>query len=217
MPDRPATAARKRRLDRRDIVLAACALLDDEGAAGFSMAKVGQRLGVTGMALYRHVADRDDLEAAIVDHVLADLVTDQGDAGEWRDAVAAWMHGVRAHWLRHPWIGQFIGGGQVLSPSWLNALGGLGRALERGGLPPDAVARELVRISRVVVGVSVLEARAPLPLLESFEPALARLEPDERARWTAFAPELARYANDELFADLVAQTIARIAADSPNR
>ena len=194
-------------------MLAACDLLDDEGAAGFSMAKVGQRLGVTGMALYRHVTDRDDLEAAIVDHVLADLVTDQGDDGEWRDAVAAWMHGVRAHWLRHPWIGQFIGGGHVLSPSWLNALGALGRALERGGLAPDAVARELVRISRVVVGVSVLEARAPLPLLESFEPAFARLEPDQRARWQAYAPELARYANDELFADLVAQAVARIAAD----
>jgi hypothetical protein len=62
-----------------------------------------------------------------------------------------------------------------------------------------------------VVGVTLLEAQAPLPHSESFSPdALARLEPAERARWAGLAPELERYANDELFADLVAQTVARI-------
>jgi AcrR family transcriptional regulator len=197
------------------VVLAACELLDEEGAAGFSMARVGGRLGVTAMALYRHVADREDLEGAIADHVLADLVTD--DAGQdvsedWAAAVSTWMHRVHDHWLRHPWIGRFIGGAHVISPSWLAALGRLAAALERAGLSTEDAARELVQISRVVVGVTLLEAQAPLPHTETFQPdALARLKPEERARWESLAPELTRYANDELFADLVAQTITRIA------
>jgi AcrR family transcriptional regulator len=204
----------RRRIDRHEVVLAACALLDERGPDGLSMAQIGRRLGVTAMALYRHVKDRDDLEAAIVDHVLADLMAG-GDANDptddWPVAVATWMHRVRNHWLRHPWIGRLIGGDHALSPSWLGALGQLARALEDAGLPPEAVAREVVQISRVVVGVTLLEARAPLPHTETFEPdALARLKPDERTRWERLAGELDRYANDELFADLVAQTLDRI-------
>jgi AcrR family transcriptional regulator len=209
----PATPApnRRSRIDRHDVVLAACELLDEEGPDGFSMARVGRRLGVTAMALYRHVKDRDDLESAIVDHVLGDLVVDDGHDGDWAAAVATWMHAVRRHWLGHPWIGRLIGGDHALSPSWLTALGRLAGALERAGLSPDAVAREVVQISRVVVGVTLLEARAPLPHTETFEPdALARLKPDERTRWERLAGELDRYANDELFADLVAQTLYRI-------
>jgi hypothetical protein len=171
------------------------------------------------MALYRHVADREDLENAIVDHVLADLtlddsrseVADDGDGGDdWQAAVSQWMHGVRRHWLRHPWIGGLIGD-HVISPSWLGALGRLASALERAGLPSDLVAREVVQIARVVVGLTVLEARSPLPHTKTFQAdALDRLAPDERRRWETLAPELDRYANDELFADLVAQTLTRL-------
>jgi|EndMetStandDraft_8_1072994.scaffolds.fasta_scaffold117646_1 AcrR family transcriptional regulator len=218
----PASSSR-RRIDRHEVVLAACALLDEGGQDGFSMARVGRRLGVTAMALYRHVKDRDDLESAIVDHVLADLMTDEvvaddGDSiDDWEAAVATWMYRVRSHWLRHPWIGRLIGGDHALSPSWLGALGRLARALEDAGLPPEAVAREVVQISRVVVGVTVLEAQAPLPHTETFEPeALARLKPDERARWESLAVELDRYANDELFADIVRQTVSRISESLAN-
>jgi AcrR family transcriptional regulator len=55
------TAAPRARIDRATVVASARQLLDEEGMAGLSMAKLGQRLGVTGMALYRHVADRADL------------------------------------------------------------------------------------------------------------------------------------------------------------
>jgi hypothetical protein len=169
------------------------------------------------MALYRHVADREDLEGAIVDHVLADLcVDDDGDDDrepDWEVAVSRWMHGVRSHWLRHPWIGGLIGD-HVIAPSWLAALGRLATALDRAGLPREVVAREVVQIARVVVGITVLEARSPLPHTKTFESdALDRLPPAERRRWEALAPELDRYANDELFADIVAQTLARLRTD----
>jgi AcrR family transcriptional regulator len=209
---RPDRAGARPRLGRHEVVLAACAVLDEEGPAGFSMARVGQRLGVTAMALYRHVADREDLEGAIVDHVMADLVApDDAPAGAWDVAVAEWMHRVRGHWLAHPWIGRLIGGSHALSPSWLDVLGRLAAILERAGLAPDAVAREVAQISRVVVGVSLLDAQAPLPHTDSFQPeALARLKPAERERWEHLGAELDRYDSDALFTDIVAQTVARL-------
>ena len=66
-------AVRRPRLDRARVVEAARDLLDEQGIEAFSMSRLGERLGVTAMALYRHVADRADLEAAVVDLVLLDL------------------------------------------------------------------------------------------------------------------------------------------------
>lgn len=206
------TIGRPPRIDRAAVIAAACDLLDEEGLAGLSMARLGRRLGVTAMAPYRHVADRDDLERAIVDHVLADLLADWQPGADWRADVRTWMERVRDHWLQHPWIGRLIGGGHSLSPPWLAALGRLAFALEAAGLPPDRIAAELVQISRVVVGVTMLEVQAPLPHTDTFRAdRLGELGPDERERWLGLAPAIAAYGNDDFFESLVTQTIARLA------
>ena len=103
-----APTRRRRRLDRAEVIEAARDLLDEQGFEAFSMSRLGDRLGVTAMALYRHVADRADLERAVAQLVLADLAG-APSAGEWPEAVATWMHRVRDHWLRHPWLGRLLG------------------------------------------------------------------------------------------------------------
>jgi AcrR family transcriptional regulator len=177
------------------VVDAARDLLDDEGSAAFSMTRLGERLGVTAMALYRHVSDRADLERAVVEQVLGDLAV--GDDSE--DAVATWMHRVRAHWREHPWLGSLLGSSTSLNPAWVAALEHLALALERAGLPADEVARELVRISRTTCGIVIQELAAPLPRPGGVARSLRR-----------YAPALRRYDNDALFDDLVAETVRRI-------
>ena len=49
------------------IVDAAIGLADAEGIAAVSMARVAERVGVTTMALYRHVPSKDDLLALMFD------------------------------------------------------------------------------------------------------------------------------------------------------
>src|SRR5258707_12260910 len=93
------------RLSRALVVEAARDLLDERGLEAFSMNRLGDRLGVTAMAIYRHVADRAELEQAIAELVLADLDGELSSAGAWPEAVARGMHGVRDHWRRHPWPG----------------------------------------------------------------------------------------------------------------
>jgi AcrR family transcriptional regulator len=199
----PATATRRTRLDRAVVVESARQLLDDEGLAGFSMSRLGERLGVTAMALYRHVSDRADLERAVVELVLGDLAVehaghDQQDAGD-AEAVATWMRRVRAHWLEHPWLGSLLGSSTSLNPAWVVALERLAGALERTGLDHDDVARELVRISRITCGILVQEVAAPLPQRGGVAHSLPR-----------YAAALGRYDGDALFDDLVAETLARI-------
>ena len=206
---RPRT--RKRRIDRDAVIRAACELLDDEGAAALSMARLGERLGVTAMALYRHIEDRRDLEIAVVEHVLADLELATSTQGDWRRGVSGWMHEVRAHWLRHPWLGRLIGSEHELAPPWLATLDQLAAVLDAAGLPPTLVAHELVRISRTTAGIVLLEIAAPLPhTVTADDAARAALDGRAAARWHALSTPLARYSNDELFDDLVAATLTRI-------
>lgn len=190
------TAPSRARIDRAVVVAAARELLDEEGLAGLSMARLGQRLGVTGMALYRHVTDRADLEAAVATSVLEDLLTVPETSGEWVEGVAAWMWRVRDHWRAHPWLGSLLGTATQVSSPWRATLQRLADLLERGGLPPETVARELVRISRSTAGAVVLENMAPLSDDGGFSGPLAE--------------HLRRYGNDDLFADLVAEVVARL-------
>jgi AcrR family transcriptional regulator len=185
----------RNRLDRTAVVDAARALLDDEGIDGFSMGRLGERLGVTAMALYRHVRDRADLETAVVEVVLDDLALEDDS----KEAVATWMRRVRAHWLEHPWLGALLGTSTSLNRSWIAALEHLAAALTRAGLRDEDVAREVVRISRVTSGIVIQEIRSPLPHRGGLG--------DHLSRYTA---ALDNYDNDALFDDLVAEAVARV-------
>jgi AcrR family transcriptional regulator len=198
-----ATTPGRTRLDRATVVEAARELLDGEGLAALSMPRLGERLGVSAMALYRHVSDRADLESAVVELVLGDLAVEDASEDDFEDdsdgAVATWMHRVRAHWLEHPWLGSLLGSSTSLNPSWVTALEHLAHALERAGLPDDEVGRELVRISRTTCGIVIQEIAAPLPQPGGLARSLGR-----------YSPALRRYDNDALFDDLVAETVRRV-------
>ena len=56
------------------LVDAAIELIEERGIAGFSLAEVSRRLGVTVAAPYRHFADRDELLAAIAVRASLELV-----------------------------------------------------------------------------------------------------------------------------------------------
>jgi AcrR family transcriptional regulator len=70
---RPTATASRRRLTVESIVVAALEHIADAGLDNLTMRAVAARLGSSPMALYRHVADRDELVARTVDQTLADI------------------------------------------------------------------------------------------------------------------------------------------------
>jgi AcrR family transcriptional regulator len=58
---------------RRQIVAAARELLEQEGAEGLSMRRLADRLGIRAPSLYKHVPDKQALEAAIISDAFAEL------------------------------------------------------------------------------------------------------------------------------------------------
>lgn len=105
-PPMPSTTSVHKGLDREQVVVAALEFIDSEGLAGLSMRRLGTRLGVEAMSLYRHVPGKDELLDAVVEHLVSEmradeLVPDTPDYG-WQDFLQRLAHGVRRVALAHP-------------------------------------------------------------------------------------------------------------------
>jgi hypothetical protein len=60
-------------LSRDRVLRAAVELADREGAEGLSMRRLSAELGVVPMALYKHVANKDELLDGMIDVVVAEI------------------------------------------------------------------------------------------------------------------------------------------------
>jgi AcrR family transcriptional regulator len=89
------------RLSRDRIVRAGVDLADAEGLDGLSMRRLAEELEAAPMALYRHVAHKDDLIDGMIDVVFSELDFPTGSG--WRTAMHERARGMRQALLRHPW------------------------------------------------------------------------------------------------------------------
>lgn len=60
-------------LSRHDVLTRALELVDVDGERGLTMRGLANALSVTPMALYHHVGNRDELIAALIDHVFGQI------------------------------------------------------------------------------------------------------------------------------------------------
>lgn len=98
---KPKTATRKP-LSRERVLEAAVALADEAGLEAFSMRALAQELGVVPMALYKHVANKDELLDGMVDNVFREI--ELPPAGlDWRSAMRRRAISTREALGRHGW------------------------------------------------------------------------------------------------------------------
>jgi AcrR family transcriptional regulator len=99
---------RRRPLSRELILDRAVALIEREGPDALSMRRLGRELGVEGMALYHHIAGRDELLQAIGDRLLEPLrEVDLTD--DWREACRRFATTLRDIARANPATFQLVG------------------------------------------------------------------------------------------------------------
>jgi len=81
-------------------------LADQDGLGAVSMKRVAERLGFTTMALYRHVAGKDELLLMMQDTCWRPPEGFDIAPGDWRDELESWTRGQIAILERHPWLEQ---------------------------------------------------------------------------------------------------------------
>ncbi|MGX6603674.1 TetR/AcrR family transcriptional regulator [Micromonosporaceae bacterium Da 78-11] len=93
---------RPRSLHPDRLAEAALAVIDRDGLPGLTMRSTAQELGLSTMALYRYVADRDELELLVAEWVLRDLDTTAPGDPIWTDQIKTLAHRVRGAVRAHP-------------------------------------------------------------------------------------------------------------------
>ena len=89
-------------LSRVRVLEAALRIADEQGIDALTMRRLAQELGVEAMALYYHVANKDEILATLADSVLEefDLPTPGGD---WKAELRATALSAYRALGRHPW------------------------------------------------------------------------------------------------------------------
>ena len=136
MTDTVQTAATRAPLTKGRVLEAAVELADRDGIDALSMRKLGQELGVEGMALYRHVRDKDAILDGIVDVVMNEVDAPAG-TGDWKTALRQLSLAARDVMLRHPWAPAVIVSRPEVGPATLRHIDHVLRLLEAGGFALD--------------------------------------------------------------------------------
>jgi AcrR family transcriptional regulator len=96
------TNARRTPLSRPRVLQAAVALADEDGLEAFSMRRLAQALDVVPMALYKHVANKEELLDGMVDIAFGEIEAPSIDL-DWRSAMRRRAVSVREALKRHSW------------------------------------------------------------------------------------------------------------------
>jgi AcrR family transcriptional regulator len=123
-------------LSRERILDTAVALADRGGVEAASMRKIAQELGVVPMALYKHVANKDELLAGMIDVVVAEI--DPPEHGpDWKSAVRARILSARRALLRHPWASRVMESRTQPTPTVLAYMDSMIAMFRAGGFSMD--------------------------------------------------------------------------------
>ncbi|MFJ8012628.1 TetR/AcrR family transcriptional regulator C-terminal domain-containing protein [Streptomyces sp. NPDC096339] len=94
---------RPRSLTPARLAAAALAVIDRDGLTGLSMRAVAVELGISTMALYRYVQDREELEALVVELVLSAVDSTPPPPGRpWQERVTELVARLRGAVAAHP-------------------------------------------------------------------------------------------------------------------
>jgi AcrR family transcriptional regulator len=127
-------------LTRELIVHAAVELVERAGARALSMRAVGAELGVSAMAMYRHVPSKDALIEGIAEYVMAGLDVSEDPTTDWKAGARALMRAFRAIAQEYPRSLALVVASRIAIPVGLRAIErALGLCAEAGLDGPTSV------------------------------------------------------------------------------
>jgi len=131
-----ADAVRRVPLSRDRVLRAAVALADEAGIESLNMRRLAQELGVVPMALYKHVANKNQLLDGMVDVIVGEIHPPVHEA-DWKSAVREQILSARQALLRHPWASRVIESRAAPTPAVLEYMDSVVGMFRTGGFSVD--------------------------------------------------------------------------------
>mgnify|MGYP003508318693 CR=1 FL=1 len=147
---------RPRQIDRAGVLRASLEVADERGLDDLTMQAVADLLGVTPMALYRHVANKADLLDGVVEQLL-DEITPPDGAAAWDDQLLAMGQAVRTVAHRHPSVFPLLLQRPASTPAAQRVRDRVWEILRSSGIRAEDVEQAERLISTMVLGFAASE------------------------------------------------------------
>lgn len=153
----------RKQLTRDQIVTAAIALIEQDGADAFTMRRLGAKLGVDPMAVYYHLPNKAAVFDAVVDAIWADLAPPTtAPGGSWRPIIIAVVRALRHQLAAHPRLIPVLATRPAVTPNLLRLSDQAVGRLADAGLAPASAMRLLDCVVGYTVGKVLQEVREPI-------------------------------------------------------
>jgi AcrR family transcriptional regulator len=147
------TAPPREPLSRERILGTAVALADQGGVESLTMRKIALELGVVPMALYKHVANKDELLDGMVDVVVGEI--DPPVVGtDWKTTIRERVLSARRALLRHPWASQVIESRTDPTPTVIEYMDSMIGIFRTGGFSIDLTHHTMHAMGSRLLGFS---------------------------------------------------------------
>ena len=170
--------APKAKFTRGQLQGAALALVDAEGLAALSMRTLAAALSTGPMTLYNYVKDRDELDALVVEAVLAEVARPKL-RGDWQADVRAIVEATWRTVRRHPHVIPLLLTRRTLHETTLQWAESLLEALARSGRGDTELLVAFRTVSGFVMGLAQAQL-AGRPATDHPDVARAQALPPER-------------------------------------
>jgi AcrR family transcriptional regulator len=140
-------------LSRDGIVDRAVAIADVEGLDAVSIRRLAQEFGVTPMALYWHVQNKDELLAAMGDRIFAGIALPPNPDAPWDVRLRELMIGLVAGLRRHPALLPLAFQRVLICPDGLSLTETALQILYEGGLSTREAANTAAHALRTAIGL----------------------------------------------------------------
>ena len=148
----------RQRLTREKVLRAALEFVDANGLAALSMHKLGAELGVQGMSLYSHVANKDALLDGIVEAMTWEAQMPPAGGTDWPDALRHLAGEIRGIILRHPAAAPLLVSRRIMPTRRLEQVDAYIRLLMRAGFTEDRAMDVLRTVVMYAHGYALAEA-----------------------------------------------------------
>lgn len=179
-------------LSRDRVLRAAVAVADRGGLHALTIRSLAGELGVKPMAVYHHVAGKEDILDGIVDLVFAEIDLPE-PGGDWRTQIRRRAASARRVLTRHPWAIALLESRTSPGPATLRHHDATIGTLRAAGFSVPMTAHAYALLDSYVYGFAVQEAALPVPrdqiVAEVAEPIVRRLPAGEYPHLTELATE----------------------------
>jgi len=154
--------AQRSALSRDRIVERAIVIADAEGIDAVSMRRIASDLGATPMALYNHVANKDELMKGIAGALLEEIDVSALDPNDWAAAIKTGYTEFRRVLLRHPNLFSVLQRKTEVSPDALRPIELAMSILQSAGFSPGEALRAHWTLSGFAMGHVLWQMTNPL-------------------------------------------------------